>query len=93
MSSAAMSAMEEPFSLDLVFDPSALETIEESPVAYVTRAFYSEDESHRPIAIKSASIHPHFSKKPHDIAKELGLLRRLSHVNLVSFAWRSDPRA
>ncbi|KAH9929789.1 kinase-like protein [Fomitopsis serialis] len=75
--------MEEPFSLDLVFDPDTLETIEESPVAYVTQAFYRQDESHRPIAIKSASIQPHFSKKPHDIAKELRLLRKLSHANVI----------
>ncbi|KZT73248.1 kinase-like protein [Daedalea quercina L-15889] len=78
------SATVEHFSLDVVFDPESLETVEESPVAYVTKAFYRGDTSLRPVAIKSASTNPHFSKKPHDIAKELKILTKLSHDNIIN---------
>lgn len=56
----------------------------ESPVAYVTKGIYRGDASDRPIAIKSASTQPHFSKQPHDILKELRLLTELSHVNVCT---------
>ncbi|TFY63367.1 hypothetical protein EVJ58_g3287 [Rhodofomes roseus] len=79
-----MSSIKEPFSLDQVFNPASLETVEESPVAYVTKACYRADPAREAIAIKSASTQPHFSKKPHDIAKELRILRKLSHVNIIN---------
>ena len=96
---------QEPFSLDLVFDPvrctpatmptialgayhnlsqESLETVAESPVAYVTKGIYRGDASGSPVAIKSASTHPHFSKQPHDIVKELRFLTKLSHVNVCT---------
>ena len=98
---------QEPFSLDLVFDPvcctpatmptialgayhnlsqESLETVAESPVAYVTKGIYRGDASGIPVAIKSASTHPHFSKQPHDILKELRFLTKLSHVNVCTLS-------
>ena len=63
---------------------SSFETISESPVAYITKAHLRKDPEHPPcwVAIKSASVRREFSKQPHDIVKELRLLRNTSNINV-----------
>ncbi|OCH95714.1 kinase-like protein [Obba rivulosa] len=78
--------MEQATDLSSVFDIDTLETIEESPVSYVTKAKYrgaDAADSVQWIAIKTASTLPEFSRKPHDIIKELKILLKLTHVNIV----------
>ncbi|CCL98908.1 uncharacterized protein FIBRA_00915 [Fibroporia radiculosa] len=73
-------------SLQTVFDIDTFETIEESPVSYITRA-QSRDQRAKGnaqyIAIKTGSTQPVFSKQPHDIQKELRILRSISHINII----------
>ncbi|KAI0936884.1 hypothetical protein AcV5_004914 [Taiwanofungus camphoratus] len=72
--------------LELLFDPHSFETIEESPVSYITRARFREAHEDSQVhwaAIKSASTLPDFSKKPHDIAAELRLLCSIAHINVI----------
>ncbi|GJE97816.1 kinase-like protein [Phanerochaete sordida] len=74
--------------LDQVFDANTLETVAESPVAYVSRARYREGSAQSTalvVAIKSASVLPEFSKQPHDIRKEARLLARVSHPGIIEF--------
>ncbi|KAI0368917.1 kinase-like protein, partial [Pilatotrama ljubarskyi] len=61
----------------------SFETVAESIVAFVTRAWYRDHARSSPVAIKSASTHPKFSKQPHDIGKELRILLALRHVNVI----------
>ncbi|KAI0354667.1 kinase-like protein [Trametes cingulata] len=69
--------------LDDIFDLDTFETIAESIVAFVTRAWLRGPAWTSPVAIKSASTHPKFSKQPHDIGKELRILLGLKHVNVI----------
>ncbi|PCH34297.1 kinase-like protein [Wolfiporia cocos MD-104 SS10] len=70
-------------------DPESMKLIEESPVAYITRAHLLEETdgtNFTPrtwVAIKSASILPKLSKQPHDIGKELRILHSAKHVNII----------
>ncbi|CDO73403.1 hypothetical protein BN946_scf185013.g37 [Trametes cinnabarina] len=65
------------------FDIDTFETVAESIVSFVTRAWYHDTSQTSPVAIKSASTHPKLSKQPHDIGKELRILLSLRHVNVV----------
>lgn len=74
--------------LDQIFDVTTLETVAESPVAYISRACYRTDYAQTPgelVAIKSASVLPEFSKQPHDIRKEARLLASISHPGVIEF--------
>ncbi|OBZ79686.1 Cyclin-dependent kinase 2 [Grifola frondosa] len=77
-----INCMEDAFKLDEIFDVDSFETLETSPVSYVTRARFRRTQA-EPVAIKSASILQEFSKKPHDIVKELRLLKSVSHINVI----------
>ncbi|KAI9066459.1 kinase-like protein [Trametes sanguinea] len=66
-----------------IFDTDTFETIAESIVSFVTRARFHDTTRTSPVAIKSASTHPKFSKQPHDIGKELRILRNLNHTNVI----------
>ncbi|OSD00862.1 kinase-like protein [Trametes coccinea BRFM310] len=69
--------------LQEVFDIDSFNTIAESVVSFVTRAWFHDTARKSPVAIKSASTHPKFSKQPHDIGKELRILLNLNHVNVI----------
>ncbi len=56
--------------------------MEESPFSYMTRARFLSSRDGPAIAIKSASYLPEFSKEPHDIVKELKILRSVTHSNV-----------
>ncbi|KAI0782483.1 kinase-like domain-containing protein [Irpex lacteus] len=70
-------------SLSDVFDGDTFETVEESPFSYITRAQFLSSKDGPAIAIKSASYLPEFSKEPHDIVKELKILRSVTHSNII----------
>ena len=53
----------------------------ETTAAYVTRANFRGD-SGCTVAIKSGSVDPRFSAKPHDIGKELRILLSISNRNV-----------
>ncbi|KAK7695125.1 hypothetical protein QCA50_002315 [Cerrena zonata] len=73
-----------------IFDPETFGTVAETPSAYVTRAFLRDDYQRvRPLAIKSGSTLPEFSKEPHDIIKELKILSKVSHQNIVELLGHS----
>ncbi|KAJ7842248.1 CMGC/CDK protein kinase [Mycena olivaceomarginata] len=59
--------------------------IEEGPASTVSRT-WSAFEGREPqwIVAKSATIREKFSKEPHDIIKELRILSKLSHINIIS---------
>ncbi|KAI0778853.1 kinase-like protein [Trametes elegans] len=69
--------------LQETFDVDTFETIAESICAYVTRAWFHDAAREPPVAIKSASMDPKFSKQPHDVGKELRLLLNLKHENVI----------
>ncbi|KAI0347611.1 kinase-like protein [Trametopsis cervina] len=66
-----------------IFDGETFDTIAQSPVSYITRAYYCARDPEWPVAIKSGSYLPEHSKQPHDIVKELKLISSVSHVNLI----------
>ncbi|KAI0334016.1 kinase-like protein [Cubamyces sp. BRFM 1775] len=66
-----------------IFDVDTFDTVGESIVSFVTRGWYRDTSKTSPVAIKSASTNPKFSKQPHDIGKELRILLDLSHVNVI----------
>ncbi|KAJ6541652.1 kinase-like domain-containing protein [Mycena capillaripes] len=59
--------------------------IEEGPASTVSRT-WSAFEGQEPqwIVGKSATVRKKFSKEPHDIVKELRILSKLSHINIVT---------
>ncbi len=57
-------------------------TIAESPVSYITTTRLLLDSSSPLLAIKSASVLREYSRQPHDIRKELRILRSVSHTNV-----------
>ncbi|KAH9932102.1 kinase-like protein [Epithele typhae] len=67
--------------LEVYFD-SNIEVYVESAVALIGRGRLREG-SQAIVAIKSASLDPRISHQPHDIGKELRLLKTLSCVNVV----------
>nr|VWP02446.1 N/A [Ganoderma boninense] len=69
--------------LQEVFDIDTFETIAESAAAYVTCANFREPSRGCVAAIKSGSVDPRFSAEPHDIGKELRIMRGLSHTNII----------
>ncbi|KAI8990649.1 kinase-like protein [Trametes punicea] len=74
------------------FEIDTFETVAESIVSFVTRAKFLDTARTSPIAIKSASLHPKFSKQPHDIGKELRILLSLRHVNVIEvFGYTYEP--
>ncbi|KZT08791.1 kinase-like protein [Laetiporus sulphureus 93-53] len=78
--------MNSTITLDAIFDPDSLETIEESPVSYISSGRFRVDSAeslNEIVAIKSASTLPQVSRQPHDILKELRILRGLSHINVI----------
>ncbi|KAJ7508421.1 kinase-like domain-containing protein [Mycena galericulata] len=58
--------------------------IEEGPASTVSRTWTAFD-GHEPqwIVAKSATIRKKSSKEPHDIVKELRILSKLSHINII----------
>ncbi|KAJ7083356.1 CMGC/CDK protein kinase, partial [Mycena belliarum] len=61
------------------------EIIEEGPASLVSRTWTTFQGSEPQwVVAKSASIRRKFSKEPHDIVKELRILSKLSHVNIIS---------
>ncbi|KAH9897685.1 kinase-like protein [Cubamyces lactineus] len=69
--------------LEEIFDVDTFETVAESIVSFVTRSWYRDASQTSPVAIKSASTNPKFSKQPHDIGRELRILLNLSHANVI----------
>ncbi|KAI0652787.1 kinase-like protein [Cubamyces menziesii] len=69
--------------LEEVFDVDTFDTVAESIVSFVTRGWYRDTSKPSPVAIKSASTNPKFSKQPHDIGRELRVLLNLSHPNVI----------
>ncbi|KAJ6601102.1 CMGC/CDK protein kinase [Mycena vulgaris] len=58
--------------------------IEEGPASTVLRTWTSfEGRESQWIVAKSATFRKKFSKEPHDIVKELRILSKLSHINIV----------
>ncbi|KAJ7292623.1 CMGC/CDK protein kinase [Mycena rebaudengoi] len=59
--------------------------IEEGPASTVSRTWTAfQGREPQWIVAKSATIRKKFSKEPHDIVKELRILSKLSHVNIIS---------
>ncbi|KAH9854280.1 kinase-like protein [Lenzites betulinus] len=69
--------------LEELFDVNAFEAVAESIVSYVSRGYFRDLAQAAPVAVKSASTHPKFSKQPHDIGKELRILMSLGHRNVI----------
>ncbi|KAJ7650013.1 kinase-like domain-containing protein [Roridomyces roridus] len=58
--------------------------IEEGPASTVSRSWAALDEEEpRWIVAKSATFRKRSSKEPHDIVKELRVLSKLSHINVI----------
>ncbi|KAH9950959.1 kinase-like domain-containing protein [Amylocystis lapponica] len=80
--------------LGAFFDTDSFETIAETPISYITKTRLRHAEAAIPtVAIKSASTLRKFSKQPHDIVKELRLLRCLSHINVIELLGHTFERA
>ncbi|KAJ7157323.1 CMGC/CDK protein kinase [Mycena filopes] len=71
------------------------EILEQGPASMVSRTWSSFDgQEPQWIVAKSATTRKKFSKEPHDIVKELRLLSKLSHANVVSvLSHFKDPDA
>ncbi|KAJ7144836.1 kinase-like domain-containing protein [Mycena crocata] len=69
--------------------------IEEGPASTVSRTWTAFDGREAQwIVAKSAAVRRKFSKEPHDIVKELRILSKLSHVNIVPvLSHFKDPTA
>ncbi|TFK56418.1 kinase-like protein [Heliocybe sulcata] len=70
------------------YDEDTLEVLHEGPVSTVSRALAKAkdpggDEGHKWIAIKSAASRKELSHAPHDIIKEIRVLSRISHHNII----------
>ncbi|KAJ7447205.1 kinase-like domain-containing protein [Mycena latifolia] len=58
--------------------------IEEGPASTVSRTWTAfEGREPQWVVAKSATVRKKFSKEPHDIVKELRILSKLSHVNII----------
>ncbi|KAI0673836.1 kinase-like protein [Trametes maxima] len=66
-----------------IFDVETFDTVAESVVSYVSKAWFCNPSGTSPVAIKSASVNRAFSKQPHDIGKELRILLGLVHINVI----------
>ncbi|KAJ7696735.1 kinase-like domain-containing protein [Mycena rosella] len=59
--------------------------MEEGPASTVSRTWTAfEGREAQWIVAKSATVRKKFSKEPHDILKELRILSKLSHINIIS---------
>ncbi|KAJ7729087.1 CMGC/CDK protein kinase [Mycena maculata] len=59
--------------------------IEEGPASTVSRTWTAFDgRDPQWIVEKAATVRKKFSKEPHDIVKELRILEKLSHINIIS---------
>ncbi|KAF8899367.1 kinase-like domain-containing protein, partial [Infundibulicybe gibba] len=69
------------------------EIIEEGPASCVSRTQIKDDED-KPcwVVVKTSTTRRKFSKEPHDIIKELRILSRVSHINIIEISNYSSNR-